>query len=158
MKTNQVETQVTPSGLQVENGGGAWKSLRDSEDSRYVGLCMPRFLLRLPYGSNTVPVKAFNFEEDVVGHHERYCWGNAAVALAVLTANFVFMEPHFALGIRDTHTLATVSIMLGAGLAISALTIVLRAKERTARDRASRTAAMLSFTASAPLSCSRAQR
>lgn len=69
-----------------------------------------------------------------------------AVALAVLTANFVFMEPHFALGIRDAHTFATVSIMIGAGLAISALTIVLRRKERHADERARRTAAMLSFT------------
>jgi len=64
-----------------------WLSFRESEDSRYVGLCMPRFLLRLPYGANTVPVKAFNFEEDVVGHHERYCWGNAAVALATRVAD-----------------------------------------------------------------------
>lgn len=64
-----------------------WQAFRESEDSRYVGLCMPRFLLRLPYGSNTVPVKAFNFEEDVVGHHERYCWGNAAVALATRVAD-----------------------------------------------------------------------
>ncbi len=64
-----------------------WQAFRESEDSRYVGLAMPRFLLRLPYGANTVPVKAFNFEEDVVGHHERYCWGNAAVALATRVAD-----------------------------------------------------------------------
>lgn len=64
-----------------------WQAFRESEDSRYVGLAMPRFLLRLPYGQATVPVKAFNFEEDVVGHHERYCWGNAAVALATRVAD-----------------------------------------------------------------------
>jgi type VI secretion system protein ImpC len=64
-----------------------WQSFRDSEDARYVGLCMPRFLLRLPFGSNTVPVKAFNYEEDLVGHHERYLWGNAAFALATRVAD-----------------------------------------------------------------------
>jgi type VI secretion system protein ImpC len=52
-----------------------WQSFRESEDARYVGLCMPRFLLRLPFGSNTVPVKAFNYEEDVVGAHERSTCG-----------------------------------------------------------------------------------
>ncbi|MBW2526406.1 MAG: type VI secretion system contractile sheath large subunit [Deltaproteobacteria bacterium] len=64
-----------------------WQSFRESEDSRYVGLCMPRFLLRLPYGSNTVPVKAFNYEEDVIGQHDRYLWGNAAMALATRVAD-----------------------------------------------------------------------
>jgi type VI secretion system protein ImpC len=64
-----------------------WQSFRESEDARYVGLCMPRFLLRLPFGSNTVPVKAFNYEEDVVGAHEKYLWGNAAFALATRVAD-----------------------------------------------------------------------
>lgn len=59
-----------------------WQSFRSSEDARYVGLCMPRFLLRLPYGSKTVPAKTFTYEEDVVGRHERYCWGNSAYAMA----------------------------------------------------------------------------
>ena len=59
-----------------------WNSFRTSEDSRYVGLCMPRFLLRLPYGNKTQPAKNFSYEEDVVGRHERYCWGNAAYAMA----------------------------------------------------------------------------
>lgn len=59
-----------------------WKNFRDSEDSRYVALALPRMLLREPYGSNTVPVEAFNYEEDVDGNeHERYLWGNAAWAL-----------------------------------------------------------------------------
>jgi type VI secretion system protein ImpC len=64
-----------------------WQGFRESEDSRYVGLTMPRFLLRLPYGANTVPVKAFNFEEEVVGNHNKYLWGNAAVALATRVAD-----------------------------------------------------------------------
>jgi type VI secretion system protein ImpC len=60
-----------------------WKSFRESEDSRYVGLCMPRVLMRLPFGSANVPVESFNYEEDVDGkHHEKYLWGNPAYAFA----------------------------------------------------------------------------
>ena len=56
-----------------------WKSFRESEDSRYVGLTLPRTLARLPYGKETVPVEAFNFEEDVDGRdHQKYLWSNAA--------------------------------------------------------------------------------
>lgn len=69
-----------------------------------------------------------------------------AVPLAAVTLNFVFMPPRFALGITDAHTLATISIMLGAGMAISALTLTMRRSERDARDRERRTAAMLAFT------------
>ncbi|MEZ4438022.1 MAG: type VI secretion system contractile sheath large subunit [Polyangiaceae bacterium] len=64
-----------------------WQSFRESEDSRYVGLAMPRFLLRLPYGNNTVPVKAFNYDEQVIGEHQRYLWGNSAFALATRVAD-----------------------------------------------------------------------
>ncbi|WP_324694747.1 type VI secretion system contractile sheath large subunit [Candidatus Thiothrix phosphatis] len=61
----------------------AWRSLRDAEDSRYIGLAMPRFLGRLPYGAKTNPVEAFAFEEAVEGaQHNRYCWVNAAYAMA----------------------------------------------------------------------------
>jgi len=60
-----------------------WKSFRESEDSRYVGLTLPHILLRLPYGPETVPVEAFNFKEDVDGKdHSKYLWGNAAYAFA----------------------------------------------------------------------------
>lgn len=59
-----------------------WKSFRESEDSRYVGLAMPHILMRLPYGPDTVPVQSFNFKEDVDGKdHAKYLWGNAAYAL-----------------------------------------------------------------------------
>lgn len=59
-----------------------WKSFRDSEDSRYVALTVPHILMRLPYGRETKPVEAFNFEEDVSGlDHGKYLWGNAAYAL-----------------------------------------------------------------------------
>jgi type VI secretion system protein ImpC len=61
-----------------------WNSLRDTEDSRYVGLAMPRFLSRLPYGAKTNPVDEFNFEEETDGSdHRRYVWSNAAYAMAV---------------------------------------------------------------------------
>ncbi len=62
----------------------AWTSLRESEDSKYVGLAMPRFLGRLPYGSKTDPVEAFSFEEDTDGSdHAKYGWVNAAYGMAV---------------------------------------------------------------------------
>jgi type VI secretion system protein ImpC len=62
----------------------AWRSLRESEDARYLGLAMPRFLSRLPYGVKTNPVEAFNFEEETGGgDHNKYTWCNAAYAMAV---------------------------------------------------------------------------
>ena len=65
-----------------------WKGFRDSEDSRYVGLCMPRVLMRLPYGRDTKPVDGFNYEEGVDGtDHSRYLWGNAAYALGARLTN-----------------------------------------------------------------------
>ena len=64
-----------------------WHAFRESEDARYVGLTMPRFLLRMPYGASTIPVKSFNFEEDVIGSHDKYLWGNAAVAMATRVAD-----------------------------------------------------------------------
>ncbi len=67
-----------------------WKSFRESDDSRYVGMVLPHYLGRLPYGPDTTPVEAFNFEEDVDGtDHGRYLWCNAAYAYgARLTAAF----------------------------------------------------------------------
>lgn len=64
-----------------------WRGFRASEDARYLGLCAPRFLLRLPYGEKDIPVKAFNFTEDVVGRHERYLWGYASTALITRIAD-----------------------------------------------------------------------
>ena len=61
----------------------AWRSLRESEDSRYVGLAMPRFLARAPYGAKTNPVEEFDFEEDTAGaDSNKYAWANAAYAMA----------------------------------------------------------------------------
>jgi type VI secretion system protein ImpC len=61
----------------------AWRSLRESDDSRYLGLAMPRYLSRLPYGAKTNPVEEFAFEEDTgAADHSRYTWANAAYAMA----------------------------------------------------------------------------
>jgi type VI secretion system protein ImpC len=61
----------------------AWRSLRESEDSRYIGMAMPRFLSRLPYGSKTDPVDEFDFEEDTESaNSNNYTWSNAAFAMA----------------------------------------------------------------------------
>ncbi|WP_313108920.1 type VI secretion system contractile sheath large subunit [Atlantibacter sp.] len=60
-----------------------WKSFRDTDDSRYIGLTMPRVLGRLPYGPDTVPVRSFNYIEEVKGpDHEKYLWTNASFAFA----------------------------------------------------------------------------
>lgn len=60
-----------------------WNAFRDSDDSRYIGLCMPRFLLRKPYTVEDQDVKDFTFEEDVrAENHDRYLWGNASFAMA----------------------------------------------------------------------------
>jgi type VI secretion system protein ImpC len=59
-----------------------WRSLREDEDSRYVGLALPRFLARLPYGPTTHPVEKFAFQEDTAGSdHSRFVWANAAYAM-----------------------------------------------------------------------------
>jgi type VI secretion system protein ImpC len=66
-----------------------WRSFRDSEDSRFVTLTMPRVLARLPYGSDTKPIEAFNFEEanldadgrQLESEHNDYCWMNAAYSM-----------------------------------------------------------------------------
>ena len=59
-----------------------WQSFRESEDSRYVGLTMPRVLGRLPYGEKNEPVEAFSYEEDVDGRdHNKYLWTNAAYSI-----------------------------------------------------------------------------
>ncbi|WP_340620147.1 type VI secretion system contractile sheath large subunit [Xenorhabdus siamensis] len=66
-----------------------WRSLRESEDSRYLGLTAPRFLLRLPYSTVENPIKNFNYQENVSRDHEHYLWGNTAYLLAsCLTDSF----------------------------------------------------------------------
>jgi type VI secretion system protein ImpC len=65
-----------------------WKSFRQSEDSRYVGLALPHILMRLPYGKETKLVDEFSYEEAVDGtDHSKYLWGNAAFALGARLTN-----------------------------------------------------------------------
>ena len=82
----------------------AWKSLRDSDDAKYVGLCMPRVLARLPYGAKTEPVDEFAFEEDTDGHKgEKYAWMNAAYAMAA-NINRAFKEYGWCARIRGVQS------------------------------------------------------
>lgn len=77
-----------------------WKSFRDSDDARYIGLTMPRVLGRLPYGPDTVPVRSFNYIENVKGpDHDKYLWTNATFSFA---ANMVksFINNGWCLQIR----------------------------------------------------------
>ncbi|EDM80861.1 hypothetical protein PPSIR1_28163 [Plesiocystis pacifica SIR-1] len=64
-----------------------WHSFRESEDARYVGLCAPRMILRQPYGPDDVPVKSFNFVEDVIDQHDNYLWGLSSIAMTVRVAD-----------------------------------------------------------------------
>jgi type VI secretion system protein ImpC len=58
-----------------------WTAFRESEAARNVALCLPRVLLRAPYGARTGPTKSFVFYELVAGQHDRYLWGHASLAL-----------------------------------------------------------------------------
>lgn len=61
-----------------------WRSLRESDDARYLGLCLPRTLARLPYSAKNNPVEEFDFEEDVAGaDHNKFVWSGAAYSMAV---------------------------------------------------------------------------
>jgi type VI secretion system protein ImpC len=82
----------------------AWRSLRESDDARYLALCMPRFLSRLPYGAKTNPVDEFAFEEDTEGaDHSKYTWSNAAYAMAV-NINSSFKEYGWCSRIRGVES------------------------------------------------------
>lgn len=82
----------------------AWRSLRESEDARYLGLAMPKFLGRLPYGSKTDPVEEFDFEEDTDGSDANsYCWANSAYAMAT-NINQAFKEYGWCSRIRGVES------------------------------------------------------
>lgn len=82
----------------------AWRSLRESEDARYLGLVMPRFLARLPYGIRTNPVDSFDFEEETDGaSHANYIWTNAAYAMAA-NINRSFKEFGWCTSIRGVES------------------------------------------------------
>jgi type VI secretion system protein ImpC len=80
-----------------------WKSFRQSEDARYVGLCLPRTLGRLPYGKDSKPVEDFNYEEHVDGSdHSKYLWTNAAYSLGTRLTNS-FAKHGMAVAIRGVE-------------------------------------------------------
>jgi len=80
-----------------------WKGFRQSEDSRYVGLCLPRTLGRLPYGRETKPVDEFNYEESVDGSdHSKYVWSNAAYSLGTRLADS-FMNYGMCVSVRGVE-------------------------------------------------------
>ena len=62
----------------------AWRSLRESDEARYIGVALPRFLARQPYGAKSNPVDEFDFEEDVAGTDaSKFVWANSAYAMGV---------------------------------------------------------------------------
>ncbi|MGH8444676.1 MAG: type VI secretion system contractile sheath large subunit [Solimonas sp.] len=82
----------------------AWRSLRESDDARYLALTMPRFLARLPYGAKTEPVEEFAFEEETGGGDaSKYTWGNSAYAMAV-NINRAFKEYGWCSRIRGVES------------------------------------------------------
>lgn len=82
----------------------AWRSLRETDDSRYLGLTLPRFLARLPYGARTNPVDEFDFEEDTEGaNHNNYTWANSAYAMAT-NINRSFKEYGWCTSIRGVES------------------------------------------------------
>ncbi|WP_102107691.1 type VI secretion system contractile sheath large subunit [Oceaniglobus roseus] len=87
----------------------AWKSLRDSEDSKYIGLAMPRFLGRQPYGAKQNPVEEFAFEEDTTeGGGDKFAWVNAAYGMAT-NINRSFKEYGWCSRIRGVESGGTVA-------------------------------------------------
>ncbi len=87
-----------------------WRSFRESNDSRFVSLVMPRVLARLPYGEATKPVEEFNYEESplnvygqsVTNDHENYCWMNAAYTMGT-TLTQAFAEYGWCTSIRGAE-------------------------------------------------------
>ncbi len=82
----------------------AWKGLRDQVDSRFVALCMPRVLSRLPYGAKSEPVEEFAFEEETDGQRgEKYGWMNAAYVMAT-NINRAYKEYGWTVRIRGVES------------------------------------------------------
>ena len=87
-----------------------WKSFRETEDSRFVSLCMPRVMARLPYGTANVSTEEFSFEEFDLGDkgqtieqpHKNFCWSNAAYAMASNMTR-TFSETGFCVAIRGAE-------------------------------------------------------
>ncbi len=82
----------------------AWRSLRQSDDSRYLALTMPRVLSRLPYGAKTTPVEGFAFEEETgAGDNSAYTWMNAAYAMGA-NINRAFKKYGWCASIRGVES------------------------------------------------------
>jgi len=87
-----------------------WKGFRDTEDSRFVSLVLPRSLARMPYGDSGVPIEAFNYQElelDSSGkakktNHTDYCWMNAAYVMGTKLTN-AFSEFGWCTAIRGAE-------------------------------------------------------
>lgn len=87
----------------------AWRSLRESEDSKYLGLAMPRFLGRQPYGAKSNPVEEFAFEEDTgQAESEKFSWINAAYGMAT-NINRSFKEYGWCSRIRGVESGGTLT-------------------------------------------------
>jgi type VI secretion system protein ImpC len=82
----------------------AWRTLRETEESRYIGLTLPRFLARVPYGAISDPVDEFDFEEQTAGgDSSKFCWANSAYAMAV-NINRSFKEHGWCSRIRGVES------------------------------------------------------
>jgi type VI secretion system protein ImpC len=82
----------------------AWRSFRESDDSKYIAMTMPRVLSRQPYGAKSNPVEEFAFEEDTAGaKHDKFAWMNAAYAMGV-NVNRSFKEYGWCARIRGTES------------------------------------------------------
>ena len=87
-----------------------WRSFRDSEDSRFVNLVLPRAVARLPYGAMTKPIDEFSYEEapfDASGaarsmNRQHYCWMNAAYVLGTRLTD-AFAQTGFCVAIRGVE-------------------------------------------------------
>lgn len=83
-KTPDPDAWIRPTNREDDE---AWEALRRLAEAPYLGLALPRFLLRLPYGADTEPVDSFDFEEmGGTSVHEKYLWGNPVCACVLLLA------------------------------------------------------------------------
>jgi len=78
----QLESLKSLDGVLAHPRYGKWNELRDSETAAYIGLTLPRYVVRLPYNPITNPCEVLNFTEHAHGDSSKYLWGNAAFLFA----------------------------------------------------------------------------
>jgi type VI secretion system protein ImpC len=78
----EVEAIQDLSSLMSQPKYSQWSTFRDSEEAAYVGLCFPRYVVRLPWHPENNPCYDLNFTEDAMGESDKYVWGNAALLMA----------------------------------------------------------------------------